>query len=164
MEFGAAGPLAGRRRRPTPESLPCGLGGWRPGLRHNSVNLCVHLVWRTWDSLPIIEPGCERRLHRAMEAEAQDMGCTVHAIGGTAEHVHLLVSIPPTLAVSDLVKQVKGTTSKFANEVLTPGRFKWQGHYGAYSLSPEDLDVVKEYIRRQKEHHAEGHLIPALEE
>ena len=37
-------------------------------------------------------------------------------------------------------------------------------HYGAYSLSPEDLDVVKEYIRRQKEHHAEGHLIPALEE
>jgi len=133
-------------------------------MAHNAVRLYVHLVWRTWDSLPLIRPAVERRLHRAIEAEAGELGCKVYAVGGTAEHVHLLLAIPATLSVSDLVRQVKGASSRFANEVLLPGRFRWQGHYGALSVSRSDVGRVRAYIQGQHDHHAVGGLVPELEE
>ncbi len=132
-------------------------------MKHNHIVLYVHLVWRTWDSQPLIAPEVERRLHQIIEAEARGLDCQVLAVGGTTDHIHLLMRLPATLSVSELVKQVKGTSSRFANEVLLPGRFKWQGHYGAQSVSPQDVEMVKAYVKRQKEHHSVDELLPELE-
>ena len=101
-------------------------------MRRNKLALYVHLVWATWDKLPLITPEIERRLYRNIESEAQGQRCAVLALNGTDDHVHLLMSIPATISIADLVKQVKGVSSHFVNDELHPARdFKWQGSYGA---------------------------------
>ncbi len=134
-------------------------------MRRNKLALFVHLVWATWDRLPMITLDIERRLYRVIESEAQKLGCQVLALNGTEDHVHLLVLVPSTLAIADLLKQIKGVSSHFVNEVLKPpAQFKWQGSYGAFTVSRWDVDKIKEYIKCQKEHHQSSELVAELEE
>ena len=134
-------------------------------MRRNKLALYLHLVWATWDRLPLITPEMERRLYRSIASEACDKGCKVLALNGMADHVHLVVSFPTTLTIADLVKQVKGVSSHFANEVLSPAtQFKWQGSYGAFTVSRWDLDKIIQYVKRQKEHHAANDLWPEWED
>ena len=134
-------------------------------MRRNKLALYLQLVWATWDRLPLITPAIERPLHRCLEDEARAMGCDVLALNGMPDHVHLVVTLPATVTVADLLKQVKGVSSHMVNEALhPPDGFKWQAHYGAFSVSQWDLDRVVAYVRRQKEHHAENSLLPELEE
>ena len=134
-------------------------------MRHNKLVLYVHLIWATWDRLPFITPEIERRLYRNIESEAQGQGCAVLALNCTDDHVHLLVSIPATISIADLVKQVKGVSSHFVNDELHPTRdFKWQASYGAFSVSRWDVDRIVNYIKHQKEHHLNGELLPEFEE
>jgi REP element-mobilizing transposase RayT len=123
-------------------------------MRRNMLRLYLHLVWATWDRLPMIGPGIERRLYRNIESEARGMGCTVLALNGMPDHVHLFVSFPTTIAIANLVKQVKGVSSNFVNDTLKPDvQFKWQGSYGAFTVSRWDVDKIANYVRKQKEHH-----------
>jgi len=126
--------------------------------------LYIHLVWATWDRLPLITPAIERPLHRVIASEAQKMGCIVLALNSVPDHLHLLVRIPSTLAVAKLVKQLKGVSSHFVNHTLKPDQlFKWQGFYGAFSVSRWDVEQIVAYIQRQKEHHKIGTLLAELE-
>lgn len=89
-------------------------------MRRNKLALYIHLVWATWDRLPLITPEIERRLHRNIESEARKQGCDVLAINGVQDHIHLLVTLPATITIANLVKQVKGVSSHFVNETLKP--------------------------------------------
>ena len=134
-------------------------------MRRNKLALYLHSVWATWDRLPLIKPEIERRLLRNIENEAQDLGCTVLAINGTEDHVHVLLAIPTTVAIADLVKQMKGVSSHFVNAAFDlEYQFKWQGSYGAFTVSRWDVDKIKQYVKHQKEHHATGELMPEFEE
>ena len=134
-------------------------------MRRNKLALYLHLVWATWDRQPLVALEIERRVYRNIESEARGMGCTVLALNGMPDHVHLAVSFPTTITIADLVKQVKGVSSHFVNETLKPDfEFKWQGSYGAFTVSRWDVDKVINYIKRQKEHHQLGELYPEWEE
>ena len=134
-------------------------------MRRNKLELYVQLVWTTWDRLPLITPDIERRLHRNIESEVREMGCTVLALNGTSDHAHLVISFPTTVTIANLVKQVKGVSSHFVNETLRPeAKFKWQGRYGAFTVSRWDLPKIIRYVKRQKEHHAEDDPWLELEE
>lgn len=133
-------------------------------MRHNKLALYVHLVWTTWDRLPLITPEIERPLYRHLESEAGRRGCKVIALNGIADHVHLLVELPTTIAIADLVKNLKGISSHFVNETLRPEAvFKWQASYSAFTVSRWDVSKVVGYIKNQKEHHATGGLIEMFE-
>ena len=128
------------------------------------VAVYVHLVWGTWDRLPLLNGDLENDVHRALAAECQRMDCDVVAIGGIADHVHLLVRLSPTISIADLVKQLKGSSAHLVTHKLVPGGFfKWQAGYGAVTVSPRHLDQVSNYIARQREHHAANTLLPSLE-
>jgi len=130
----------------------------------NLINVLVHFVWGTWDRLPLITPNIERRLHRHIEAVSLEMKCDVLALNGTEDHVHLLVALHNTVTLADLMARVKGASSHFVNEELNPDiPFKWQGSYGAFSVSPSHKRQVMDYINRQKEHHALGTFRPNAE-
>ena len=134
-------------------------------MRQNKLASYLHLVWATWNRLPLITPEIERRLHRHIESEAQTQGCVVLAINGTQDHIHLLVSFPTTISIANLVRQIKGVSSHFVNETLRPTtQFKWQGNYGAFTVSRWDVDKITEYIKRQKKHHTGGELVQEFEE
>lgn len=133
-------------------------------MRHNKLSLFVHLIWSTWDRVPLINEQIERHLYRMLQQQAETHGCKVLAIGGVADHVHLLLEFPPTIDLSTLVKNIKGPSSLFANtELGLEGSFKWQAAYAAFSVSRWDVAKVQLYIERQKEHHAAGTVKKELE-
>ncbi|HST61651.1 MAG TPA: IS200/IS605 family transposase [Longimicrobium sp.] len=126
--------------------------------------LYVHLVWATWDRLPLITPAIQPNIYRCIQAEANRLGCRVGAIGGMEDHVHVLVRHPPAVSVSELVKQIKGVSSRLVQQEVRLGEFfKWQGAYGAFSIAERDVEMVRRYIHRQEEHHRTGRLNATLE-
>ena len=134
-------------------------------MRRNRLALFLHLVWATWDRLPMIDQASERPLYREIENEAIGMRCTVLALNGTQDHVHVVLTLPSTVTVADLAKQLKGSSSHFFNEVLQPEMpFKWQGSYGAFTVSRWDVDRIVAYVKNQKQHHADATLLPEWEE
>ncbi len=134
-------------------------------MRRNKLALYLHLVWATWDRQPLVTPEIEKSVYRNIESEARGLGCTVLALNGMSDHVHLAVSFPTTITIAGLVKQVKGVSSHFVNDTIKPNfEFKWQGSYGAFTVSRWDVDKIVNYIKRQKEHHAAGELHPEWEQ
>jgi len=75
----------------------------------------------------------------------------VRAIGGVEDHIHLLVEVPPMLAVAAAVRTIKSNSSKWVNEL--DRRFAWQKGYAAFSVSASNIQAVERYIGRQEEHH-----------
>ncbi len=131
---------------------------------NNYTQLYVHLVWATWDRLPLITPGVEPSLYGAIAAKCEEMRCRPLAIGGMPDHVHVLVSLPTTVTIAEVVKGIKGSTSHLMTHVLVPdASFKWQGSYGAFTVSKSGVERVMAYIRAQEAHHAAQTLIGDLE-
>ncbi len=86
------------------------------------------------------------------------------AIGGVEDHIHCLCRFNPVISLSYLVQQVKGSTSHLTSHEITLGKaFKWQGAYGAFTVSYDAVPQVKAYVLGQKEHHACGSLWPDWE-
>lgn len=78
--------------------------------------------------------------------------------------MHVLVRLPATLAVADLAKHLKGTSAHLLAQTLHPDQFfKWQGGYGAFSVSVSHVERVAHYIAHQRDHHTTSTLIPAWE-
>ncbi len=131
----------------------------------NKLCVAVHFVWATWDRQPLITADIQRDLYRYMETICRDDRCEVLAVGGIADHVHLLVLLSNTVTLADLMKHVKGGSSRFVTKNLKPGtEFAWQGSYGAFSVSRSHLHDVIGYIETQEQHHALGALWPNAEE
>ena len=89
----------------------------------------------------------------------------MHEIGGTETHVHLAVSVPPTLTPSQWIGELKGGSAHDVNQ-QTGKRQKvvqWQAGYGIVSFGTKDLEWVIQYIRNQRQHHAKGTVHDRLE-
>ena len=124
----------------------------------------LHCVWATWDRLPLITPNIQKVVYAAIIKQCEQLKCTVIAIGGIEDHVHLLTGFTPTLTVSNLIKQIKGSSSHLITHEIKPDEFfKWQGSYGAFTVSHEMLDKVANYIRNQEIHHRQKSIIPTWE-
>lgn len=83
-------------------------------------------------------------------------------INGVADHVQILFGMRPTQSMSDLMKEVKGSSSRWVNDnKLVKGKFAWQSGYGAFSYSKSEVPNVIRYIQDQEEHHR---IVPFLEE
>ena len=126
--------------------------------------LYVHLVWATWDRLPLIQPAFRQVIYGCIQDQLRKHRCEVIAIGGMEDHVHVLTRFPTTVAISDVVKHSKGASSNLMTQTVAPGEFfKWQGYYGAFTLAKRHAPIVRDYILRQEEHHPRGSLNAELE-
>jgi putative transposase len=127
-------------------------------------HLYVHFVWATWDRLPLITPELEPQVYASIAKKCQELRCELRAIGGVENHVHTLIRLHATVSAAELAKGMKGASSHLATHVLAPNQFfKWQGTYGAFSVSLEDVPHVRAYIELQKEHHARSDIRPDWE-
>jgi putative transposase len=122
-----------------------------------------HLVWATRDRHPLITPECELALYAQLRQKAKGLKVPVHAIGGVADHLHLVVSIPPQLAISEFVKLIKGSSSRYINQMDLGITFAWQREYGVFSLGSQQLEQAVNYVENQKDHHHQNTLIRMLE-
>jgi putative transposase len=76
------------------------------------------------------------------------------AINGTNDHIHIFIGIKPSIAVSDIVRDIKNNSSNFINKKhFVKGKFMWQDGYGSFSYSHSQVDTIYKYIINQKEHH-----------
>lgn len=129
-------------------------------MRAPYTQLYLHCVCATWDRLPLITPTVESRLYPAIASKRSELKCEMIAIGGAVDHVHLLVRFPTTLAVATLLKEVKGASSHLMTHEIAPyDFFKWQGAYGAFTVTKAAMNGVRQYVENQKEHHATHNLV-----
>ena len=129
---------------------------------YSEINL--HITWRVKESLSIISEAIEPRLHKyLLHYPLQARGVIVHAINGTETHVHMAVSIPPTLVIADWIGKLKGSSSHYVNhELVNRKLIDWQTGYDVVSFGTKDLEWVVNYIRDQKEHHGKGVTVDRL--
>jgi putative transposase len=124
----------------------------------------LHIVWHTKESSRLLTPEVEPLVHRELRHKIVGWpGAFVHEINGTETHVHLSVSIAPTITISEFIGQLKGASSHDVNQRLGRKALQWQAGYGVVGFGTKDMDWVNDYIRRQKEHHANGALFDRLE-
>jgi putative transposase len=124
--------------------------------------LFYHIVWATKSRLPLLTPDAETQVYRIVGAKCDDLGAVLYAANGMPDHTHVVVAVPPRIALSAFVGQLKGSSSHFINTELDTA-FAWQAGYGVFTVSARNLDRAIDYVRRQKEHHKAGTIIPALE-
>jgi REP element-mobilizing transposase RayT len=83
-----------------------------------------------------------------------ETGCKTIIVNGVEDHVHCLLGLKPTVSISELMRIVKGKSSKYINDhKLTKSKFEWQEGYGVFSYSQSHIDVVYKYIEKQEDHH-----------
>jgi putative transposase len=131
---------------------------------YSEINL--HITWHTKASLPLLTPQVEPYVHRFLRQYLVNTpGAYVHEVGGIETHVHIAVSVVPTISISELVGRLKGASSHETNKQLGRGRklLEWQAGYGVLSFGTKDLEWVGAYIRNQREHHARGTAHDRLE-
>ncbi len=126
----------------------------------------LHIVWHTKESAPLLVPKVEAVVHHYLRGRCINMpGVYVHEVGGIETHVHLCVSVPPTLLLSEFIGQLKGASSHEANHKFGDSRkvLEWQTGYGVVSFGTKDLEWVKAYVKNQRERHDQGKVEDRLE-
>jgi putative transposase len=130
---------------------------------YSEINL--HITWHVKDGSPVLRDEIEVQTHRALRGEAlKEPGVILHQIGGTDDHVHLVVTVPPTLLISEWIGRLKGASSHFINHHVVGRRvLEWQPKYGVVSFGSRALPWVVEYVRDQRQHHQAGRAKARLE-
>ena len=112
----------------------------------------IHLVFSTKNREPFIAADLRERTFDYLGGSLNALGCPVVAVGGVADHVHLLYVMSRTLPLCKVVEELKKEFSKWAKEAVHPDFF-WQNGYGAFSVSPSNVPQVMAYIGNQESHH-----------
>ncbi len=119
------------------------------------VAFIYHIVWRTKCSELTISPDNERLLYAYIHSMCKARDCKLYRINSMPDHVHMLVSISPKIAISDFMMVIKSETSKWM--LASPDKFPhfrgWGNGYAGFSYSLKDVDSIIAYIKNQKEHH-----------
>ena len=114
----------------------------------------IHIVFSVKGRENLIRSIHREELQKYVSGIIKHKEHKLYAIYIQPDHVHMLVSINPIYAVSDLVRDIKANSSRYVNEQKwVNGKFLWQEGYGAFSVSKSQTDVVIQYINNQGEHH-----------
>lgn len=126
--------------------------------------LFYHIVWSTKNRKPVIAPSAEAEIYNLIKTKAIGLGGTVSSVNGIEDHVHVVVAIPPRIAISAYIGQIKGVSSAKYNQERSPeDKIYWRNEYGVFSFDRKRLPNVVAYAENQKQHHEENRLIPILE-
>ncbi len=118
------------------------------------VSLLVHLVFSTKNRANLITPDIETDLYKYISGTLRKMESPCLKIGGTANHLHLLISQSKNIALAFLLEELKKSSSKWIKHQDTTFRsFKWQDGYGAFTIGQSKVAALKRYIELQKSHH-----------
>jgi len=125
----------------------------------------IHAIFSTKLRQSLIADAWREDLFQVLGGIANNLGCQSVIVGGMPDHVHQLFVLSRTLSVADAMKSIKAHSSAWVNEsrkITTP--FRWQDGYAAFSVSQSNVEAVREYIRRQPEHHARNSFADELKD
>lgn len=117
------------------------------------LSLHYHIIFSTKDRSPTIASEWRDRLHAYLGGVIKNVEGVPEAIGGVADHVHLLIGLRATARLSDVVRDLKAVSSRWVHDEVGDRGFSWQEGYGAFTVSASQLEAVKVYIAGQESHH-----------
>ena len=121
---------------------------------HTFASLLVHVIFSTKNRQPDLSPDLASRLFPYMGGIVKELKGAPLIINGPADHVHLLLSIPATASIADMLRVLKTNSSRWVHEQFHARKhFSWQAGYGAFTVSGSRLEHVRSYIASQREHH-----------
>jgi len=120
---------------------------------HNRISLRIHCIFSTKNRDSRIPADLQDRRGAFIGGIARNIGSTAIAVGGIADHVHILLMLTPTMALSVAVQKIKANSSRWIHE-QTGRPFEWQEGYAAFSVGIAQTEQTVDYILHQKEHHA----------
>jgi REP element-mobilizing transposase RayT len=114
----------------------------------------IHIIFSTKDREPWLDRDVRPRMHAYVATICREMKAEAFLVGGVGDHLHIVTALPRTVSQAALVETVKKTSSKWLKELDSKYRgFYWQRGYGAFSVSPSQVDAVLQYVTDQEEHH-----------
>ena len=120
----------------------------------SAVSSMFHVVINTYRRQMTIPDETSEHMYRYIWSIIKSRNCRLYRINGTGNHIHMLIELSPTIALSDLVRDIKQGSSKWAKQqVYFPQFSGWGKEYGAFSVGQREKDVVVKYIMSQREHH-----------
>jgi len=123
-------------------------------MAHTFSCILMHLIFSTKERFPLLTPELRLRLFPYMGGMIRKMNGVALSINGVEDHVHILASLPTTIALSDFMKELKAVSSGWvSDERLLTEKFGWQTGYGAFSVSKSGEKAVLTYIATQEDHH-----------
>jgi len=123
-------------------------------MTHTYTSLLVHVVFSTSGRVPLLTDAIRLDVHAYLGGIVRELDAIPIAIGGTADHIHLLIRLPANLALADCLRIVKTNSSRWAKERWPQRRkFAWQRGYGAFSVSESRRAAVIRYIQDQAQQH-----------
>jgi putative transposase len=123
-------------------------------MSHSYTSLAYHIVFATKHRQPMITKKIRKQLFKYMGNIIQRIGGRHIITNGPLDHAHQLYFLRPTIAVADAVRHVKSCSSGWVHRTYPEMKdFAWQIGYGAFSVGRRELDVIRNYIARQLEHH-----------
>jgi putative transposase len=121
---------------------------------HAVTSSLYHCVWSTKGRQPVLTPEIQARLWPYLGGIARANKMPALAVGGVADHAHVLLSLPATITISKAIQLLKGNSSKWLHEEFSELRsFSWQEGYGAFTIGMSGVGETKNYITTQAEHH-----------
>jgi len=133
--------------------LPPRRGAGADQMPSTHTSLTYHIVFSTKDRLKLIDSSWKLRLHEYIGGIVKRLEGVPLTIGGTNDHVHILLGLGATHSLADVVREVKTASSKWVLETIGMRIFSWQEGYGAFTVSASNHDAVCKYILNQEEHH-----------
>lgn len=119
---------------------------------YNALN--YHIVFSTKNREPWLTENIRERVWPYLGRIAREHGLKALEIGGGADHVHILLSLPANMALSKAVQLIKGGSSHWVKDMFpNMAAFAWQDGSGAFTVSESQIDAIRDYIQRQAEHH-----------
>ena len=122
-------------------------------MSHSYISNRLHIVFSTKGRRDVIAPEAAPKLWAYIAGIGRNIGAQISHVGGTGNHVHLLLGLPATVNLAAAVQKIKGSSSKWMSDSGAKN-FKWQEGYAAFSVSASNLKTVGHYIETQEEHHA----------
>ena len=123
-------------------------------MSHSYSKIWIHAIWATKLRAELIDFSIEKQVYNFIYQELVELGCPVRIINGMPDHIHALFLLNPSKSITDIIKQIKGSSSHSINGgnfILE--KFAWQTGYAAYSVSESQVEKVYNYIKNQKAHH-----------
>ena len=124
------------------------------GMPQSLSKVILHIIFSTKNREPWLDSSVRPRMHAYLATICHNIDADFVRIGGVADHVHIVTTLPRTLSQAEPMERLKKASSKWIKALDVRYRgFFWQRGYGAFSVSPSQLDSVLEYVNDQQEHH-----------
>jgi putative transposase len=125
-----------------------------PAMAHTYTSLLTHIIFSTKERFPSLDAEIRDEVEKYVCGVGRNIGVKMIAVKSVVDHAHMLVEVPASMPVSEVVGKLKANTSRYIHE-KDPARskFAWQQGYGAFSVGRSGVDDVVRYIANQEEHH-----------